>query len=218
MNIHPITFKTESYIITGTNKRLTENDIIKYYTELGYDVTKKYYNKLKKQMAQNITQPTFKGANLSKEILNVFKKYRAGYPDIILVKNKRISFIEIKLDNDSLRASQIDFLEEFAKVADVKVCYFNNMEGLRRVDRKKPILNKDAKTILDQLELYARIARAKDHKPLWTVARLYNKFGNLILGKSVLGVIATRVNQPKEKIIWFVSEHMEKHPTKINNV
>lgn len=219
MNIHSITFKIEHYLITGTNKRLTETDIIKYYTNLGYDVTKKYYNRLRKQIANNSANPVFKTGKLSTKILDVFRKYKSGYPDIILVKDKKVSFIEIKLDNDSLRASQIEFLEELTKVADVKVCYFNNMEGLRKEDRykSKTPLKKDKQTVLDQLELYSRLARAKGNKPLWAVARLYNKFGKLILDKDVLGLIANRVNQPKEKIIWFVNEHMKDHPTRVKD-
>jgi hypothetical protein len=212
MNILKVNYNTETYVATDINRGLTEKDVMHYYSELGYNVIKNYVSYIKGQKTTPTIKKILQGIKVSQNIIDLFNKYASGYPDILLVNGKNIKFVEIKLNNDRLRESQIIFLEELGKIANVSLCYFINVDLITREDYTNiSKYTPEQKVILNQIELYTTLSKKQGHKDFWVVAQLYKKFGNLILQKKILGLIADNINQPKDKIMWFINEHLRSH-------
>ena len=210
MEIREVNYKTESYTISDINRGLTEKDIISYYNDLGYNVTKHYIKYIKGIETNARTISILGDVKISGKVKELFNKYKSGYPDLMLVKGSKVKFVEIKLDGDSLKKSQIILLNELAEIADVSVCYFSNLYLLTRQDYNK-ITNftKAQKVILKQLELFTRLVRVHNYKPFWVVTKLYNQFGQAITDDKILGVISNNINQPKKKIVWFINTNLK---------
>lgn len=196
-----VNYKIEGYTVTGIDRGLTEDDIKVYYRNIGYNAYSNYRNSIYEY-------------NLSKEGLQLFEDYKDGYPDFILVncENKTdVKFVEVKLDNDSLRPNQIHFNNLLSEVEDVTVAYFNVEE---RFDKSKKVLgiskfdNKE-KLILKRTEDLIRIQKKKGFKPLWVVSELYKNYGKDILNDKILARIAYVLHLKKSKIVYFVKNVLQ---------
>jgi len=211
MEIHKVNYITESYIITGINRGLTETDVMRFYSDLGYNVLKKYVNYIKGLDPGKRVYSIMKDLKISNDIVKLFMEFNSGYPDIVLIKDGKLSFVEIKLDGDSIRSNQIVFLDRLSNFADVKVCYFNNLELFKkeeytRISKYTP----EQKVILNQIELLHKISKVRNNKPFWIVAELYKKFDFKILDKKILGLIANKISQPKDRVVWFINTSLKK--------
>ena len=216
MSISKVSYNTESYLVYDINRGLTETDVINYYTDIGYIVSKDYVKYLIGNPTDICyTSSTFglivKDIIIPNKVRQVFREFDNGFPDIMLLRNGKISFVEIKLDNDRLRNNQVYFLSALSKVSKVTVAYFYNMS----IKDNKDFLSinnysKEEKQILKQIELFNKLCRSKGNKPLWVVAELHNKWGNKILDKKILRVLSSTINQSKQKIVWFVKNTLTK--------
>jgi len=213
MDICKVKYNIENYTVTGIKRGLTENDIMRYYSNLGYNVSKRYINYIKYGVKP---RGILKKLVVPDKVKDIFNKYASGFPDIIMFKNDIIKFVEIKLDHDSLRPNQIVVLNELAEVVDTSVCYFNNLEILNKEDFNGiNSFSIKQKVILKQLELFSDLAKKQDNKPFWIVSMLYERFGNDILNKKVLGLISDNINESKDKIIWFIDTNLKHNETKL---
>lgn len=216
MFIQQLNYKLECYTVDDLNRGLTEKDIERYYSDLGFNTFKKYVAYIK---GINVSKayPILKNIVIPKELRELFNKYDSGYPDLLLEKNGKFKFVEIKLDKDSIRYNQIIFLTELSKIANVTVCYFNNLTILKREDFVKiNTFTPAQKNILSKVELLSKIAKVKGNKPFWVVAELYKHYNKEILDKKILGIIGDKIGQPKDKVLWFIKTNLmvEKDPTK----
>jgi len=213
MFVDTVNYKTQSYIVKDIKRGLTEKDIMLYFEKLGYMSIKSYVSHIK----GNKKSPLLKGINISKDISKVFKSYKSGYPDFLLVKDNTIRFVEVKLDNDSLRSNQLLFLQELSKYADVTVAYFNNLE-VTNEDEFKSINNFKGrdKLLVEHLEKLIHIQEEKGFKPYWVIAKLYESFEKRIYSKKLLPIISKELNISKESIFNFTKNNLDSSKSKIN--
>lgn len=185
------TYKVESLIST---KRETEESIAEYFKELGFQVFFKYASKIRNGRISS-----------NEQIRSLFKAYDSGYPDLLLRKDKEISFIEIKLDGDSLRQNQVLFLDKLGKIENVTVLYINNInKELDVVKFETPsdsILRVDIRKRISSLK---KLVKKRHYKPLWIIATLYSKYGDKLLEKETLAEVASRTKIDSNKITWFI--------------
>lgn len=202
MEIEEVKYKVIGYTIKGVNRGLTENDIKDFYRGIGFNAYDKYYKKL---IEGNFNVPI--------RVIEVFERYKSGYPDFILVsaENKSVvKFVEVKLDGDSLRPNQIFFNNQLAEVADVTVAYFNNEEKLEGEFIPVKATNSLDKEIQRQLEYLIQLQKKKGLKPFWVVAELFKKYNTEVLKEKNVSVIANGIKVSKSKVVWFIRENLLK--------
>lgn len=202
MNFEENKFRVVSYSVDGSDRSLTEGDIKRFYSDL-YNVYKNY--------AGDLTNGKFK---VSDEVKLLFGKYKSGYPDFLLESifdKSVIKFVEVKLDGDALSPNQVHFNNELAELANVEVAYFNLRE--KYINAENVIstfkLCKRDKEIMRRCEYFIIAGKKRGFKPLWVVGMLYKDFNKLILDKRIVGIISSRINVPKDKIVWFIKNKLE---------
>lgn len=217
MDLIEVTFSIEHFLITDFNKKVTEIDIRDYYRGIGYSVfnSKTYSEFLRGERKDKFLN----NYEIDENIKTIFKEYNSGYPDILIIKDNKLTFVEIKLEGDSLRPNQILFLNNLSKVTNVKVVYFNNINTIENTTIVKRMstnakVDKSDGEILKQLKYYNKIKEINKYKPFWVISALYNEFGKLILKKEYLGIIASSINETKEKVIWFIKKLEEEKEEK----
>jgi len=198
MQFDKVNYKVEAYTTRNDERSLTENDIKEYYKEQGFNVYHKYHRGIREGKYM-----------VSKETIKLFEEYSSGYPDFMLVRvtnPEEIKFVEVKLDNDSLRPNQVHFNTKLAELEDISIIYFNNRARYEADDdfilvSKVP---KVEKQIIKRLDGLTYIQGKKGYKPYWVVAQLFKEFGIIILKKNVTSIIAGKTNLKKDSIVWFV--------------
>lgn len=204
--LRKVNYKIESYI--STNK-ISEIDIFNYYITLGYRV---YSENIRSRKSSMYSRRIKSGKLIQDDnIINLFNKYSSGYPDLLLIKDNKISFIEIKLDNDSLRPNQIVFLEELSLIADVTVVYINK-EGVN-VDGKIVDITRE---IIHYAKSLRTIQMKKGYKPQWIIAKVYEKYKDELLKSDVLKLFSKEISISKKNIISFVNYINNKKEITIN--
>ena len=208
MKFENVSYNIVGYTIKDVNRGLTENDIKDFYRGLNYNAHDKYYKDLLKGKF-----------NVSPLVVDLFKKYKSGYPDFILVHaedSSIVKFVEVKLDGDSLRPNQIFFNNKLSEVADVTVAYFNNEERLENFENIVPVKLSSSldKEIYRQLENLLYLQRKKGLKPFWVVAKLFEDYNTEILKEKNIKVIAKRLSVPKDRVVWFIKENLIKNKKK----
>jgi hypothetical protein len=204
MIIRSTTFNVEHFIVENLDRGLTEKDVVRFYQDQNFNVIfSKDYIKHLKGIKENVILTKI---NFDKELIEIFKKFENGYPDILIVKDNYLKFVEIKLDGDSVRPNQVTVLEELAKVIPTSLIFFNNFNknAGRNEFYKITEFTKIEKKIIDQLEHFVKISKIKKLKSLWVVVELYKKFDKKILDKKIVSVISNSIGESKEKIVWFV--------------
>jgi hypothetical protein len=199
MEIRKATYNVESYIV-GNDRKIKEKDVLNYYIKLGYNA----------QLSGKYVKNIQKNPNVSDDIKELFSIFSSGYPDMMLEKRGEVSFIEIKLDNDSLRESQVDFLEKLSGFANVTVAYFHTPVVYTR--KEFPSVKKYSEEeimILDQLEQLIRVMLLKKNKPLWVVAKMYELYKEKILTNKILPCLCVDLKLSKDKIIWFINNNLK---------
>lgn len=204
MEFKEVNYKVKAFITQNDERTLTENDIKEYYKNQGYNV---YHNYAKK-----IREGKF---ILSPETVNLFNVYKDGYPDFMLVSINDpglIKFVEVKLDNDSIRPNQIEFNNKLALLEDTSVIYFNNRGRYVNKDNITYVSKstKTDKEIIKRLDSLAYIQQKKKFKVYWVVAELYKEYGKFILKKEITGIIADKLNIRKKNVVWFTKNNLIK--------
>lgn len=203
MDISGVSYKVQSYIVSDLDRGLTEDDIKVFYENQEYNVYKNYKSKI----LDTSEFPINKYQKFSREVENLFCKYSRGYPDFLLEKDGKYSFVEVKLDGDKLSPAQVFFCNELVALGeDVSVAYFNVLDRLENenfVGTKS--LGSLQKNVLVSCEKLKTKAIMTNKKPLWVVAELYKTFGQrMILSTKLLPLISSSLNVPKTTIKWFV--------------
>jgi hypothetical protein len=218
MDLNEVSFSVEHFLINDFTKKVSEADIREHYRDNGYSVfTSRVYSEFLRGERKD---KLLKDYEIDDNIKSIFKEYKSGYPDILIIKNNILTFIEIKLDGDSLRPNQILFLNNLSKITNVKVVYFTNINIIENTEIVKR-MSTDAKVdrsdgnILKQLTKYDKIRQIKKYKPFWLISVLYKEFGMALLKKEYLGIIASSINETKDKVIWFVRKLEEEKENKI---
>lgn len=199
MEIRKATYNVESYIV-GNESKIKEKDILRYYNEHGYNA----------QLSRRYVKHIQTNPNVSKEIKELFNIHNSGYPDLMLIRKGEVSFIEIKLDNDSLRSNQVEFLEKLSYLAKTTVVYFNTPIIYSR--KEFPTIknySEEEIMMLDQLEQLIRVMRLKRNKPLWVVAKMYELYKEKILTIRILPCLSVDLKLSKDRILWFIKERLE---------
>lgn len=188
-----VSYKVEQLV--STNKE-TEKSIAEYFKKQGYQVFFRYASKIKNNRISS-----------NDNIRSLFRAYDSGYPDLLLRKDKLLSFVEIKLDGDSLRPNQVIFLDKLGNTEDVTVLYVNNInKDLSDIKFEIPsndIFKVDLRKRISSLK---KLIKKRHYKPLWIIAALYNSYGDRLLEKEILVEVASRTGIDKNKITWFIEK------------
>jgi len=179
-----------------SNKKETEKSINLYFKEQGYQVFYNYASKIKNgKIASN------------DNIRSLFRAYDSGYPDLLLRKDKILSFVEIKLDGDNLRPNQVLFLDKLAEEEDVLVLYVNNinkdLDGIRFETPSNDIIRVDIRKRMKSLK---KLERKNNYRPFWKISRLYHVYGDKLLEREILVEIASVTKIEAKKIEWFINK------------
>ena len=174
--------------------RETGDSIGVYFKDQGYQVFRKYASKIRNSKIAS-----------SEEVRTLFRAYDSGYPDFMLRKDGINSFIELKLDNDSLRSNQVIFLDKLGKIADVTVLYVNNINK-ELLTTKFAVASDDMLRvdIRKRISSLKKVVKKRHLKPLWIIATLYKKYGDIMLKDYLLSEICSRTNIDKGKVLWFI--------------
>jgi hypothetical protein len=199
MFYNEVSYSIKAYTVTDIKDRLTEKDVVNFYKKQGYKVYKVYNRRLINQSFS---------IEFETKICNLFKKYSNGYPDLLLIKGRDHKFVEIKINQDSLKVNQNIFLNELSKLTEVELVYFyDDQYQIKKEDKdiKGDIILKE------ELLKLKKVAKRKKLKPLWVVSQLYETFGKeTILRKNNLVLITSHLSTKKDTVIWFVREVLEK--------
>lgn len=205
-----IKFKEDVETIYSKN-RLKEEDYIEYCEKQGYVMYKSYKPHItnfyeKREFENNPNIFKLNGIdNIDKRLIDLFKKYKLGYPDFVLIKDGKISFIELKIERDGLSLDQIIFLNELSQIANVKVVNFYNT-------------NKDpqpSKNITEEKEFRAFVKKlrnrctAKKYNKYWIIAKSYEKYEKKLFRKEYTGMLSKISGIPKNSIIWYLNKNGE---------
>jgi len=211
MNIRNTDYNIEHFIVEGLNRGLLENDIVRFYQDQSYNV---FYSRdyVRYIHGEDDTNPILNIIKHNDPVKTLFSKYDSGYPDLLLIRGNYVKFVEIKLDGDRVRPNQVLFLEELSKLYPTSLVFFNNISNSIKDEEviKVSAFSKVDKLILNQIELLTKVAKKSDFKPFWVVSKLYEQFGYKILNKSIISILAKSIEQPKDKVVWFIKENLDK--------
>jgi hypothetical protein len=184
-------------IVIDSESKLTEDLVKKFYEERGYNV---YDNYSKDVVLYTNDRSIFSQNNIKElkpELISLFKENPSGFPDLLLIKNGEIEFIEIKLERDGLAYNQLKFLEKLSNIYKTSVVKFynTNLNPYKELDLDSIILKYKAK------------ADQNNYKPYWIVAQLYRSLKGKIFLDNNLKKISKIIKLDEDKIKFFIDKN-----------
>lgn len=216
------------------SESVTEQDAFKYYKQLGYNVFHDYsfyikglkYNKETghykftggKQEKVERNSLIKLAPRVNTHTISLFKRYKTGYPDLLLEKNGEVFFVEVKT-TDTLSPHQVLFILELSKHEEVEVNYFLPITGVllqmgknrltKSIENKKlAIANEKTSPVYakfdKELDKLYNMMQKNSYKPYWVVAKLFKTFMKEVFDERNLTVIENKLKLSRAPIVMFI--------------
>lgn len=175
-----------------------ETDCFEYYKSIGYKVYFGYGSILRGNTGLKNTRvniPTF-----PKEVIDVFKKYKSGEPDILVEKDDIWEFIEVKTTNDSLHPNQLIFINELSRVYKTSIHHFINIT----IKGKSKKINTSFERDLDNL---IKLQIKRNYKIYWVISKMYEKHPKFTKSIHNLNTISNRLKLKNATVLWYLDKN-----------
>ena len=215
MEVKKVDLNVEYFKVIGKDEvsiNLTELDCFNYYKEQGYRVFSDYAFYFRKKPNKQINNYQHLNRKELRElcpefdskIIGIFKKYKDGEPDLLVEKDGKWEFIEVKTTNDSLKPNQLLFIEKLKEVAKVSIHYFIDTEGIKKKPRKDRG-KKNKNLFEEELKRTSKIQKRKKFKPYFTIAQTYKVCPEDTYSKNQITLFSKYTDIKEEQIRWFLS-------------